>query len=64
MTDTLVNDKLLIHAARIANKFQQDVISILRSPAHEWLMWDAAFRVVQEDEREHAERVKANSRKK
>lgn len=64
MTDLFVEDKLLIHSARIARKFHQNVIEILKAPAAEFLMWDAAFQVILDDEREEAERTKARSKKK
>lgn len=64
MTDAFLENDLLIHASRIARKFHQDVIRILKSPADEWLMWDAAYRVILNDEKEQADREKAAARKK
>lgn len=64
MTDEFTSNSLLIHAARIANKFRQDPVEILRAPVLDWLIRDAAYRVILDDEREQAERMKANSRKK
>lgn len=64
MTDEFVSNSLLIHAARIASKFRQDPVKILQAPALDWLIRDAAYRVILDDEREQAERMKANSRKK
>ena len=64
MTDLFLEDKLLIHAARISNKFRLDPILVLRSTALDWLLRDAAYRVILDDEHEQAERMKASSRKK
>lgn len=64
MTDLFVENSLLIHAARISNKFRLDPVTVLRSDMLDWLLRDAAYRVILNDEHEQAERMKANSRKK
>ena len=64
MTDEFLSNSLLIHAARIARKFHLDPVAILQASTLDWLIRDAAYNVILDDEREQAERMKANSRKK
>lgn len=64
MIDAYIDDETLQHAARIAYLFKQNLIDVLRSPASEWLMWSAAYRVIAEDKKAEAEAMKANSKKK
>lgn len=64
MIDEYVDNELLQQAARIGNQFKQNVIDILKSPAPEWLMWSAAYKVIMEDKKAEAEAMKAKSKKK
>lgn len=64
MTDEFISNSLLIHSARISHKFRLDPIEVLKSSALDFLIRDAAFRVILRDEEEQAERMKAQSRKK
>ena len=64
MIDTYIDDEMLQQAARIAYLFKQNLIDVLRSPAPEWLMWSAAYRVIGEDKKAEAEAMKASSKKK
>lgn len=64
MTDEFTSNSLLIHAARISRKFHLDPLEVLQAPILEWLIRDAAYRVILDDEREQAEQMKAQSRKK
>lgn len=64
MIDAYIEDEMLQQAARIAYLFKQNLIDVLRSPASEWLMWTAAYRVISEDKKAEAEAMKASSKKK
>lgn len=63
MIDEYVDDEMLQLAARIGYQFKQNVIDILRSPTHEWLMWTAAYQIIGKDKAAEAEAMKSKTSK-
>lgn len=64
MIDEYVENEMLQQAARIANQFKQSVIDVLKSPAEDWLMWSAAYKVIGNDKKAEADAMKARSKSK
>lgn len=64
MTDAYAEDPMLQQAARIAYQFKQNVIDILKSPGHEWLMWNAAMSVIIADKKAESDAMKASNKRK
>ena len=59
-----VDDEMLRQAARIGYQFKQNVIDLLKSPAPDWLMWTAAYKVIMQDKQDEADAMKAKTKKR